>query len=409
MKRKLDTYSCRHVVTDPKPPRMLATKPYRDQSANRALGQKPASLLSDLFVLEMANNHWGSLDRGLEIVEQFSQVVKDNQVKAAIKIQLRDVDSFIHPEHLKLGHDQRVADLTGKPRYIQKTYRTQLRRDEVRELVRVIDESGCIPLATAFDERSVEFLEDLGMRAIKLASSDLKDWGLLERCAATGKPVIVSTGGHTIDDVVEVVDFFTRRDVEIVINTCVSKYPTEDCDLHLDHIDVLKRMFPDKVIGLSSHEYGDWHSSMLISYAKGARTWERHVDIPYPEGHEQAKPSSYCSLPSQVDLWFKSYHKAREMCGHVGDKGREIGQQEVDYLNALKRGAYFARDVRRGEILTRDDFFFAIPLQNEMGQLSSGVTTKATWFAKMDSSKNSPVTAEIVDQWSGQWPSTAAE
>jgi len=409
MNRKLDSYSSRHVVTDSKPPRMSATKPYRDHDADRAFKQKPASLLSDLFVLEVANNHWGSLDRGLEIVQQFSQVVRDNHVKAAIKIQLRDVDTFIHPEHLKLGHDQRVADLTGKPRYIQKTRRTQLRQDEVRELVRVINDSGCIPLATAFDEKSVDFLEELEMPAIKLASSDLKDWGLVERCAETGKPVIVSTGGHTIDDVVEVVDFFARHNVEIAINTCVSNYPTEDSDLHLDHIDLLKRMFPEKVIGLSSHEYGDWHSSMLISYAKGARTWERHVDIPYPDGHEQAKPSPYCSLPSQVDLWFKAYHKAREMCGHVGDKGREIGQQEVDYLNALTRGAYFARDVRRGEILNRDDFFFAIPLQIEMGQLSSGATIKATWYATKDSTKNSPVTAEAVDQWSGQWPSTAAE
>ncbi len=308
----------------------------------------PGSDVQDLFVLEVANNHWGDFDRAAEIVNEFSPVVRKNGVKAAIKIQLRDAATFIHKDHLKLGDDRPVGELVGKPRYIQKTRRTQLNRDEIRELVRLIKESGCIPLATAFDERSVDFLEELGMPAIKLASSDLMDWGLLEACAETGKPMIISTGGHALTDVIEVVDFFDARGIPVAINHCVSRYPTEDHDLQLDHIDVLKRTFPDHVIGLSTHEYGDMHSSMLISYAKGARTWERHVDIPYPEGHEQKEVSPYCSLPAQIDEWFRAYRTAQVMCGDVQEHGREIGEQEVAYLTALKRGAYFARNVRKG-------------------------------------------------------------
>ena len=67
-------------------------------------------LLENLFVLELANNHWGSLERGLDIVSQFSKVVRYNNIKAAIKLQFRDVDSFIHPKHK--DHESR---------YIQKT------------------------------------------------------------------------------------------------------------------------------------------------------------------------------------------------------------------------------------------------------------------------------------------------
>jgi len=175
------------------------------------------------------------------------------------------------------------------------------------------------------------------------------------------------------------------------------------------HVDVLKATFPENVIGLSTHEYTDWQSSMLISYAKGARTWERHIDIPYPTGHEQSEVSPYCSLPGQIDTWFKAYRKAQEMCGAVRKSGREIGQHEIDYLNALKRGAYLVRDVQEGEVLSREDFFFAIPLQHEIGQLPSGLAVQSMWRAKKTLSKNSPVTHDLMERLGGYWPSAAAE
>lgn len=345
-------------------------------------GKELSPLLQDLFVLEMANNPWGRIERAKSIVGAFAKVVSDNGVKAAIKFQLRNVDTFIHPDFVHIGQDDPVTKLSGVPRYVQKTRRTQLTRNEVHELVHFIRDNGCIPMATAFDETSIDLVEELGMQAIKIASSDLTDWGLLERCAATGLPVILSTGGHEIGDVIKVVEFFSSLGIEVAINSCVSLYPTEDQDLNLDHIDVLKATFPESVIGLSTHEYTDWQSSMLISYAKGARTWERHIDLPYPTGHEQSEVSPYCSLPSQIDTWFKAYRKAQEMCGTVSEDGREIGQQETDYLNALKRGAYLARDVREGEVLSREDFFFAIPLQHQIGQLPSGDAVKSVWYAK---------------------------
>ena len=355
-------------------------------------------LLENLFVLEMANNHWGDLNRGLNIVRQFSEVARANEVKVAIKIQLREVDSFIHRDYRNLGSGRKIAELSGRERYVQKTRRTQLNVDEIRVLVRAIEDHGCIPLATTFDERSIDLLVDLGMPAIKLASSDLTDWGLLEHCAATRKPMLVSTGGHNLNEVVEVVDFLKTKDVHVAVNHCVSNYPTEDRDLQLDQIDVLKRKLPGVVVGLSTHEYIDWERSMLISYAKGARTWERHIDIPYPKGHEQAKVSPYCSLPHQIDVWFKAFHKAREMCGEVKAEGRKIGKQEVDYLTALKRGAYFARDVQKGEVLTAADFCFAIPLHHELNQLTSGEAHKTIWCAAQDCAKNAPATSNNLGQ-----------
>jgi len=164
------------------------------------------------------------------------------------------------------------------------------------------------------------------------------------------------------------VHFFERRDIPLAINHCVSLYPSDDGDLDLDQIDYLRRRYPDHVIGLSTHEYGDWHSSMLISYGKGARTWERHIDIDY----EGAPVSPYCSLPEQCDLWFKAFRKAEEMCGGRGESRRIISRREAEYLDTLVRGVFARRDLEPGYIFSKDaferDFFLAIPLQK--GQLS---------------------------------------
>src|SRR5208283_4921118 len=130
-------------------------------------------IFEDLFVLEMTNNHLGNLERGLKIAEQHARIVRFNNVRAAIKLQLRDVDSFIHKDF----RDR--ADI----RYIKKTIDTRLRPEEFAILVRAIREASCIPMATPFDESSVDFCCELGIPILKIASSDCNDWILIEKIA----------------------------------------------------------------------------------------------------------------------------------------------------------------------------------------------------------------------------------
>ncbi len=315
-------------------------------------------IFKDLFVLEVANNHWGSVERGRRIINSFAQVVRFNNVRAAIKLQFRDGGHFIQPNF------RRRDDI----RYIKKTEATVLKREEYATLIEAIREQGCIPMATAFDEASVDLCEDFDLPIIKVASSDINDWFLLERIAKTRKPVIVSTGGSSEKDVDDLVTFFGRRNIPLSLNHCVSLYPSEDGELELNQLDYMRRRYPQLVIGFSTHEYHDWHSSMLISYAKGARTWERHVDID-ADGHPV---SPYCSLPQQIDTWFKAFHKAREMCGASGESKRIPGRREIEYLDTLVRGVYIKRDLPAGYQFHHGsadlDFYLAIPLQK--GQLS---------------------------------------
>lgn len=311
-------------------------------------------IFEDLFVLELANNHWGRLERGLRIVTDFSRIVRFNNVRAAIKIQLRDVDAFIHK-------DFRQRD---DIRYIRKTLDTRLGREEYAALVAAIRKGGCIPMATPFDESAVDLCADLGIEIFKIASSDLNDWILIEKIATLKKPVIVSTGGSSLKDIDDLVRFFANRNIPLAINHCVSLYPSEDHELELNQIDFLRDRYPDNVIGYSTHEHGDWTTSVTIAYAKGARSFERHVDI----DADGIAVSPYCSVPAQIDAWFKAWKKAVEMCGAPGTRKRIPPQREIAYLDALVRGVYARHGLPAGHALSDDDVYLAVPLQK--GQIS---------------------------------------
>jgi N-acetylneuraminate synthase len=311
-------------------------------------------IFEELFVLEMANNHWGRLDRGLKIVSQFGQVVRFNNVRAAIKLQFRDVDSFIHRDYV---HRTDV-------RYIKKTIDTRLSDDQFAVLVKAIRQANCIAMATPFDEKSVDLCCALGIPILKIASSDLADWVLLEKIAKTRKPVIVSTGGSSLKDLDDLVTFFQNRNIPMAINHCVSIYPSEDRELELNQIDFLRSRYPSHTIGFSTHEYSDWASSMLIAYAKGARTFERHIDVQA----DNIMVSPYCSLPEQADTWFKAFHKAKEMCGAPGTQKRIPPLKELQYLDSLVRGVYARRDLPEGHVLGDEDVYLAVPLLR--GQIS---------------------------------------
>jgi sialic acid synthase SpsE len=350
------------------------------------------SIFHELFILELANNHLGDVERGLKIVQQHAEVVRFNNVRATIKLQFRDVDNFIHKEF------RNRQDI----RYIKKTIKTKLDRGAYQTLVAAIKEGGCMTSATPFDETSVELCEQLDLDFIKIASSDLNDWFLIERIAKTGKPVVFSVGGSSLKDIDDLVKFFTRRNIRFAINHCVSIYPSEDYELELNQIDYLRNRYPNVVIGLSSHEYTSWDASMLIAYAKGARMFERHIDI-ISDGVEI---SPYCSQPHQLDTWLRTFKKAKEMCGTPGFERRRIPRKEIEYLDQLVRGVYARRDLPKGYVLHHggmgEDFYLAIPLQK--GQLSCRELMNGQ-VLKNDLKADSPL---IIDSIQGEYAENPA-
>jgi sialic acid synthase SpsE len=341
------------------------------------------NIFEDLFVLEMASNHQGNLERGLNIVNQYAKIARFNNVRTAIKLQFRDLDNFVHKDFI---HREDI-------RYVKRVTDTKLSKEEFAVLVEAIRKSGCIPMATPFDEKSVDWCVEFDMPIIKVASADNNDWLLLEKIASTKRPVIVSLGGLSQKDNDDLVTFFERRNIPLALNHCVAAYPHEDSECELNQVDFLRERYPNHVIGYSCHEYHDWTASIQIAYAKGARTFERHIDI-NDDGFQVA---TYSSLPHQIDTWFKAWNKAREMCGAPGTQRRKPLERETAYLDSYIRGVYAKRDLEPNQMLTEDDIYLSIPLQK--GQISCRELMLGQFGHKMlaGCKKDQPLTIDVLD------------
>lgn len=337
-------------------------------------------IFEELFVLEMTNNHLGQLQRGLDIIRQHSRIVRFNNVRAAIKLQFRDVDNFVHKDF------RSRTDI----RYVRRTLETRMTKDEYAVMVEAIRQGGCIPMATPFDEKSVDLCCEFNMPIIKIASADSTDWLLLEKIAKTKKPVIVSVGGTSLKDMDDMVTFFENRNIPLAINHCIAAYPHEAAECELNQIDFLRNRYPGHTIGFSTHEHDNFANSVLLSYAKGARTFERHIDI----DTDGVKIADYSALPSEVDEWFKAFKAAKTYCGNSGTVRKVPLPRETAYLDSYVRGVYAKKDLPAGHVLTEEDVHLAIPLQK--GQISCREFMRGETMLK-SCGKDEPVMIDMID------------
>jgi N-acetylneuraminate synthase len=135
---------------------------------------------------------------------------------------------------------------------------------------------------------------------------------------------------------------------------------------------------------------------MYISYAKGVRTWERHIDIPYPIGHEQKNVATYCSLPHQIDEWFKAYNRVKIMCGTSSNARRIINEQETNYLESMYRGFYLKQDLKAGTNIKLDHIYSAIPYQKDINQITSRQYLETDYILVKDLKKDAPLTLNDI-------------
>lgn len=309
---------------------------------------------NNLFVFEMANNHQGSSDHGFAIIRAMGDIAKRNNIRAAIKLQFRDLDTFIHPAF------RDSTDIKHIPRFLS----TRMSEDQFRALVDETRKQGLITMCTPFDEPSVEAIERLGIEVIKIGSCSAKDVPLLQRVADSGKPVIASTGGMTLKEIDQLVSFFQHRGVHFALMHCVAIYPSPNNKLHLNQIEEMRNRYPGITVGFSTHEDPSNLNAVRVAYAKGARIFEKHVGVTT----DTISLNKYSATPEQAEAWVHAYQEAADACG--GDGEREISEAELADLYSLMRGVYAKKEIRAGNVINREDIFFAMPLLR--GQMVSG-------------------------------------
>ena len=311
-------------------------------------------IFQDLFIFEMANNHQGQVEHGLKIIEAMGKIRRRHKIRAAVKFQYRDLDSFIHPAF------KERKDVKHIPRFLD----TRLADADFRKLVEAVRRQEMLVVVTPFDEPSVSKCTEHGVDIIKIASCSADDWPLIEAIADTRKPVIASTGGVSVYEIDNLASFFNHRKADYALLHCVGLYPTKNEDVHIGFLSRLAHRYPGIAVGYSGHEAPDNLEVVAAAVSRNAAILERHVGL----AAEGIKLNAYSMNPEQTDAWVAAALRARTINGQ--DTNKQTMQDELDSLLSLKRGVFAARPISGGEKIPRENVFFAMPCA--AGQTTSG-------------------------------------
>lgn len=305
-----------------------------------------SKFFKNLYVLDIANNHFGDLKHGLNIINQFSKIVKKENIKATFKFQFRDLDTFIHKSELnnKSNH------------YVKRFLDTRLSEQNFKKLLSQIKKNKILASCTPFDEKSVSIIEKLKFDIIKIASVSANDFSLLSRVSKNNIPKIISTGGLGLDEIDKIVSFMTHRGQIFSIMHCVAIYPTQNKDMNLNFIDTLRKRYKNIVIGWSTHEDPDAYLPGVLAYSKGARMFEKHIGI----SSNKYKLNNYSVTPNNFQIYLKKMKVAQNILGN-DIKNKNLYEETT--LKKLDRGVYVKKNVKKGDKLDYKNIYFAFPLK----------------------------------------------
>lgn len=328
-----------------------------------------------LFILEMANNHMGNVEHGLKIIRAMYEIVRDFDFNFAFKFQYRNLETFIHPDY------RERMDL----KYVKRFSETRLTEGEFLTLKKEVEKLGFITICTPSDEMSVDMVVKHDFDILKIASASCTDWPLLDKIAATDKPIISSTGGAKLADIDKLVSFLGHRKKTFAIEHCVGEYPTLPDHLQLNQIDLLKQRYPGITIGFSTHEEPDNVEAIKIAVAKGAGIFEKHVGIKT----DKYELNNYSATPEQVRRWLEAAKEAYGICGVIGERA-PFSEKELADIRQFQRGVFASCDIQEGERVDTGNTFFAFPSQP--GQILANELSKYTIFtAKAGIKEKEPV------------------
>lgn len=296
---------------------------------------------SPFIIAEMSGNHNQSIDRALDLVSAAAKAGVD-----AIKLQTFTPDSMT----LDISNDEFIINNPDSIWYKENLYslysKAQTPWDWHKPIFDFANEKGLLCFSSPFDEEAVDFLEKLGAPAYKIASFECIDLPLIRKVAMTGKPVIISTGMATIDEISEAVKIARSSGCsDLAILKCTSTYPASPKNTNLLTIPHMKKLFGCEV-GLSDHTMGLGVSIAAIAF--GASIIEKHFTLDRTDG---GVDSSFSLEPLEFSNLVLEANHAWQAIGKV-----QYGSLKYDKKSRLRRRSlYIARDLEKGEILNSNN------------------------------------------------------
>jgi pseudaminic acid synthase len=307
------------------------------QIANRKIGSDAPPFV----IAEMSGNHNHSLERALEIVEAAAKAGAH-----ALKIQTYtpdtmtldlDVREFHISDPKSLWEGTSLYKLYGEAYTPWEWHKPIF--DRAKEL-------GIIAFSTPFDDTSVDFLESLDVPCYKIASFENTDLPLIRRVAATGKPLIISTGMASIAELDDTVK--AARDAgckDLILLKCTSTYPAIASNTNILTIPHMRKLFACEV-GLSDHTMGVGVS--VASVALGAAVIEKHFTLNRADG---GVDSTFSIEPNELNQLVIESERAWQALGHISYGPTEAEKRSLQY----RRSLYIVKDLKAGDSLTKDN------------------------------------------------------
>lgn len=328
-------------------------------------------------ITELGNNHNCSVNLCKTMITRAKANGAD-----AVKLQKRDPKSL----YTKSFYDSPYASENSfGPTYGLHREALEFNRDQWRELLYHAKSENILLFSTAFDEKSVEFLEKLDIPAYKIASACLCDIPLIKLIASTKKPIIISTGGSSWQDVDRVYTLLTDYGAAFSLLHCTMQYPTEPANVNLRIISQMN-IYYQRIIGFSDHTVGTW--AIPAAYLHGARIFEKHFTtnraLPGPDHALSIEPDELQSLVHTLDR----IRIAR------GSSIKQFLDCEQKGYYKMGKGLYAAWSLDIGHILRMEDIAVMSPAEGlPPHKLEEVVGKKVNRFV----GKGEAITNEVID------------
>lgn len=297
------------------------------------------------IIAEIGLNHNGKLDLAKRLIDETIKAGAD-----AVKFQKRNIDQLLTKEWLNKPYSGKNS--FGST-YGEHRRNLELSDDDWYELSEYCKKTKIDLLASGWDIDSVDFLQKLDIPAFKIASADVTNIPLLEHVAKFKKPVILSTGMSTIEEIDEAVDIFRKHNVKLILLQCVSAYPFDDQYANLNVMHTLKERYKVPV-GYSGHEKSG-HVITLAAVAMGACIVERHFTLDHtmngPDHAASLEPLGFASLVQSI----------RKIELALGSPEKVVLDIEVPVREKLAKSIVAKNTIKQGHKITGKDITVKSP------------------------------------------------
>jgi sialic acid synthase len=300
----------------------------------------------DAYVIaEIGHNHQGSVEKAKQLFDEAKA-----SGAHAVKLQKRDNRGLYTREMYNKPYEN---ENSYGATYGEHREFLEFGKSEYQELKAYAAEIGITFFATAFDLASADFLAELDMPAYKIASADVINTPLLRHVAEAGKPMILSTGGATLDDVRRGYETVAEINPQVVLLQCTAGYPAEWTELDLRVISTYRECFPSAVVGLSSHDNGI--AMAVAAYVLGARMIEKHFTL-----NRALKGTDHRFSLEPVGLR-KMVRDLRRTRLALGDGMKTMYPSETEPIVKMAKKLVAARDLPAGHVLRHEDIAMRSP------------------------------------------------